>query len=262
MEYMQYLSDIPSQLMDKMTIGADNIPVFLAWIVAYTTGFLLYLFAGRVAKKQGAEPYPLWIHCYMISIDIIGTITFILLAFANDFFWFFCLQSVALPIWIFLEIKSVYAGIKDPEARQMEFGRLRKGPVSEKDALFYGVGIFLVSFCINMYGLSLIGGMANAAIWIIYPFTNYVYALWTWRFWDTRSVQTGTRKYNSVGLQIVIIAACFTSWCPYVSWYWAVTPFVHQPWFYMGGIAATCVAIYNLYRVVKLPEYRPTADEV
>lgn len=257
MDYMLYLADMPLQLMDKMQFREDNIPVFIAWLIAYTTGFLLYLYAWRVERTQKVTPYPLWIHCYMISIDIIGTITFVHLAFTYDFFWFFCLQSIALPIWICLEVRSIVRDIKSRDSRQVEFGRIFRNPVTQKEAILYCLGIFAVSFCLNMYGLSMLGGMDNAAIWIIYPFTNYVYAIFTWRYWGYRAVETGTREYNSLGLQIVILAACFTSWCPYISWYWSVTPFLHQPWFYIGGIAVTGVCIFNLVKCAKLPKYEP-----
>lgn len=70
-----------------------------------------------------------------------------------------------------------------------------------------------------------------------------------------------TRKFNSIGLQVVILAACFTSWCSYISWYWSVTPFLHQPWFYIGGIAVTAVCIFNLVKCARLPKYDPATDK-
>jgi hypothetical protein len=260
MEYMRYLNDIPEQLMDAMTWRTDNIHVFATWLVAWLTGFLLYTHAGKVAKRQGVEPYPIWIHCYMISIDLIGTITFVKLAFAHDFFWFFVVQSIALPIWMVMEARFIYAGVKNRQARDMDWGTLAREQLSENKAWFYALGTFVVSFFVNMYALSMIGGMGNAAIWIIYPFTNYVYALWTWRFWDSRSAETGTRQYNSVGLQVVITAACTVPWLPGLSWYWAVSQYFHQPWYILGGLAVTCVSGYNLYRCIKLPRYEVSSE--
>ena len=258
--YMAYLADMPGQLMEKMWFSVDNIHVFVAWIIGYIVGYMLYTHASRVGKEQGVAPYPLWIHCYMITIDIIGTITFVYLAITNDFYWFFCVQSIALPIWIYMEFQSIKSGIKNAEERQFEFGKLVKGPVTERDALKYCLGIFFASAGVNLLALSMIGGFNNAAVWMIYPFTNYVYAIWTWRFWDARYAENGMCKYNSVGLQWVITICCITSWCPILSWWWEVSPFFHNPYFIIGGIVCTLVSCYNLYRAYQMPKYDPAKD--
>lgn len=258
--YMEYLNDIPQQLMDKMWFEVENIPVFFTWIVAYITGFLLYTYAGKVTKEQGVQPYPLWIHCYMFSIDTIGVLTYLYLALTHHFYWYFDLQVIALAMWLMMEAKCISAGIKDKDEREFEFGRYRKGGVSEKQAKLYCIGIFAIGFVLNMWCLSMMGGMANCAIWIIYPFTNYVYAIFTWRFWDDRAAQFGNKKHNSIGLQIVVVLTCLVSWCPGLSWYWAVSPFFHQPWYLICGIGCTLVAVYNLTRVRKLPNYVPEVE--
>lgn len=253
--YMQYLNDMPQQLVDKMTPSVENIPVFIALVISMTVGYMLYTYAGKVAKEQGVEPYPIWIHCYILSIDIIGTITFWYLAATHGFFWYFDLMGVALPIWIVMEVKSIKAGIQNERARNMEWGKLRQGGVTEKDALLFAFGIFFVSFCLNMWALSMLGGMSNAAIWIIYAWTNYVYTIWNWRFWEERAAETGMRAYNSLGLQVVVFLATFVSWCPGLSMFWAVSPFFHTPWFLLGGFGVSVIGIYNIYRCRKYPPF-------
>lgn len=258
---MEYLADMPSQLQAAMTPSVENIPAFAAWILAYITGYLLYTYAGKVTKEQGVQPYPLWIHCYMFSIDLIGTITFWYLAATHDFFWYFCVQGVALPLWMLMEAKSIYEGVKNAEERGFEFGGLFKNrAVTEKGAWTYCIGIFAIGFFLNMYALAMLGGMENAAIWIIYPFTNYVYAIFTWRFWESRAAENGNRKHNSVGLQVVITVTCFVSWCPGISWYWVVSPYFHQLWYILPGLAITLFSAYNLYRCHKLPKYVPEPE--
>ncbi len=253
--YMQYLQNMPQQFMDRMWPCPENIDSFIAWIVALIPGYLIYTYAGRVAKEKHVSPYPLWIHCYMMSIDTIGVITFAYLAFTYNFYWFFCLQCVLLAIWLRMEFKSIQAGLNNRDELQQEFGALRKGSITRKEAIPYCIGIYVVGFMLNAWGMSLFGGFANMGIWIIYAFTNYVYAIFTWRFWDARAAQVGVRKYNSVGLAAVLVFTMFISWCPFISWYWVVSPFFHQPWFYLVGIAATAVAVYNLIRVRKLPDW-------
>ena len=259
--YMQWLDDMPGQLANGMWFDLANIHIFIAWIIGYIVGYMLYTQAFKVGKEQGVVPYPMWLHCYMMSIDLIGTITFWYLAFTHDFYWFFCLQGIALPIWLWMEIKSIRAGLDNPDERNNEFGRLRPGgKISREDARFYCIGIFVCSFFLNMWAFSFAGGMENAVVWMIYPFTNYVYAIWCWRFWDTRAAENGNSKYNSVGLQWVITICCITSWVPGLSWWWNVSPFFHNPWFILVGIACTAVSVYNMMRVRKLPVYKMSED--
>lgn len=255
--YMAYLDDIPGQLMQKMTPSMENIPVFIAWIMAYFFGFLLYTEAMKVEKRQKLTVYPISVHAYMMTIDITGVITYALLAIKNHFFWYFDLQVVALAIWVLMEARSVISGVKDSRLRNMEWGKLAKGGISEKKAWMYVAGIWMAGFGLNWYLLSLIGGFSNCAIWIVYPFTSYVYAVFTWRFWDQRAAETGMRASNSIGIQVAVIGSCLVGWVPGLSWYWSVTPFYHQPWTIIGGAMVTVIAIYTFYKCAKLPKYDP-----
>ena len=45
-----------------------------------------------------------------------------------------------------------------------------------------------------------------------------------------------------------------------VHWYWVVSPFFHQPFFVLGGLGVTAVAVYNLWFCKQLPEYDATQD--
>ena len=259
--YLQYLFDMPQQFMDKMWFDVANIPVFIAWLIAWITGFLLYTYAGKVTKEQGVQPYPMWIHAYMFSIDTIGVITFAYLAITNSFYWFFVFQVIALSAWLYMEFQSIKNGLNDAEERDFEFGNLAAGGhISREQAKKYCIGIFFAGFAVNVYLLSMIGGFANMAIWIIYPWTNFVYVVFTWRFWHRRAAQFGNRKHNSIGLQVVILITTIVSWLPGISWYWVVSPFFHQPFYVLGGLGVTAVAVYNLWFCRQLPEYDATED--
>jgi hypothetical protein len=98
----------------------------------------------------------------------------------------------------------------------------------------------------------MIGGFGNAAIWIIYPFTNYAFAFWTWRHWAQQGVENGDRQGNSMFLLIVILVNNTIQWVPGLSWWLNVSPFFNQPWFYFCGVVASGVAAYNLYTYSKL----------
>ena len=87
-----------------------------------------------------------------------------------------------------------------------------------------------------------------------YAGSFYVFALWTWRFWSSRAAENNSRKYQSMALHIVIVVQITLMWVPGLSWYLALTPFLHTIWYYLGGMAMTALAVYNLLQYRKLPE--------
>jgi hypothetical protein len=120
MEYMDYLANMPQQIMDATAFVPENIKNFIALALCMTFGYLLYVWAVRLLIVEKVDPYPIWLHSWMITIDIIGTITFWKLAFTYDFFWLFLLFGIGLPIWVFMEAYCIYKGVKN--ARQEHFG--------------------------------------------------------------------------------------------------------------------------------------------
>ncbi len=262
-DYLDHLKDFPGQIMSAMSLSPDHALNIVAMFLCCTFGYLLYTVAGRIRKREDIDPYPVMLHCWMITIDTIGTITFWLLLSQHmsvedllNGAWVFLFFSIGLPIWIVMEAQSIHHDIKDATSRKLNFGNLVKNgeTVSEGQARFWCLGMVAVSFFVNMYALSMLGGFENCAIFIVWPFTNYVFALWTWRFWSARAAETGTRKYQSMALHIVIVIQITLMWVPGLSWYLALTPFLHTIWYYLGGIAMTALAVYNLYKCAQLPK--------
>lgn len=265
--YLDYLQGFPQQIMTNMSLTPDHIMNIVAMLLCCTFGYLLYTVAGEMRKTEDIDPYPVMLHCWMITIDGIGTITFwrllIMYHTPDELFngaWVFLFFAIGLPIWMYMEAQSIRHDVKQQTARQQNFGNLVKAgeQVSEAQARFWCLGMIAVSFFVNMYALSMLGGFENAAIFIVWPFTNYVFAIWTWRFWSARAAETGTRKYQSMKLHIVIVIQITLMWVPGVSWYLALTPFLHTVWYYLGGIAMTALAVYNLYKCKQLPERNET----
>lgn len=247
---MHYLLHMPEQLIKHMTFNQQNAGTIIAWVLCMTFGYLLYTQALKQIIREKVDPYPLFLHCWMITIDSIGTVTFWTLAVHYHFFWLFVLMGIGLPIWVLLEGYCIYYGVKNH--RQEEFGDLAKGKVSERQTAIWAIGMIALSFTVNMWVLSLVGGINNAAIFISYPFTNFVFTYWTWRTWTKRAI-SGTRYGNSMGLQWVILIQETLMWVPGLSWYLKVTPFFNEPWYYLIGIGATCLAAYNMYHLAQLP---------
>ena len=160
---------------------------------------------GRM--RENIDPYPVYLHCWMITIDCIGTIPFWMLLSQHlnvaDIVggaWVFVLFSCGLPVWVFMEAKSIIHDIKDETSRQIYFGgQVTPGTkASEAQARTWCLGMIAVSFFVNAYALSMLGGFSNCAIFLVWPFTNYVFALWTWRFWSSRAAENNSRKYQSM----------------------------------------------------------------
>ena len=267
--YMDYLQDFPMQIMQNMSFEKGHIMNIIAMCLCCTFGYLLYTVAGRVRKREDIDPYPVYLHCWMITMDSIGTITFWrLLAMYHTKeallggAWVFLFFSIGLPIWICMEARSIHHTIKSPTQRALNFGRLVKDgeELTENKARFWCYGTIAVSAFFNLYALSMLGGIANCAIFLAWPITNYVFALWTWRFWQTRAAELGTRKYQSMALHIVILIQISLMWIPGLSWYLALTPFLHTVWYYLGGIAMSALAAYNLYKCAKLPKRDETLE--
>lgn len=255
--YMDYLANVPEQVMEVMAFQPGSIiPIhpeaFVAMLLCMTFGFLLYIQALRIMFREKVDPYPLWLHCWMISIDSTGTIMSWQCAFEHDFFWLFVLFGLFLPVWVCMEAICIYNGVK--KHRQEEFGRLVKGEVTLKTAWIYTIGMIIVGLSVNLWAETLLGGFSNWSVFLIWPFTNYVFAYWTWRFWKEEAAKTGTRHRNSMGLQWIITIQITLMWVPNLSWYLFLTPYLNTPAYYFCGIVASALAIYNLVQCSKLPK--------
>lgn len=259
--YQDYLVNVPQQLIDGMTFSVENIPNFIPFILCMTFGYLLYTESGKVWKKEHIEVYPLYLHCWMITFDVIGTINAWYCVAVYGPFWLFILWGVCFPIWIVMEAQSIIRSCKTPEIRQQNFGRLSKEPISEKTAFAFAIAMVVICFFLNNWAFTLMGGYENFAYYLVIPFSNYVFAIWTWRWWTERAAENGTRKGNSMKLQIVILVQVTLMWVPGLSWYTAIIPGNRNIWFYLIGILVTALAAYNTYKCYKLPDHLKKADD-
>lgn len=94
--YMDFLKDVPGQVMEVMAFQPGTlIPVhpeaLIAMLLCMTFGYLLYVQALRIMVREKVDPYPIWLHCWMISIDFTGSIMSWQCAIEHDFFWVFVL---------------------------------------------------------------------------------------------------------------------------------------------------------------------------
>ena len=111
--YMDFLKDVPGQVMEVMAFQPGTlIPVhpeaLIAMLLCMTFGYLLYVQALRIMVREKVDPYPIWLHCWMISIDFTGSIMSWQCAIEHGFFWVFVLFGIGLPIWVCMEAICIY----------------------------------------------------------------------------------------------------------------------------------------------------------
>ncbi|MEZ7897743.1 MAG: hypothetical protein QMB98_02885, partial [Flaviflexus sp.] len=183
------------------------------------------------------SPYPIWMHCWYWSVDVVGTIVFWRLAFEYDFFWVFTAFGIALPIWVGLETWSLINGVRDE--REEQFQRFYSHPVTSKDA-WIRVGTMLALFLgLNTWIFYLLGGIANAAPFFFYPLTNFILSTGPAMLWAERGAK-GTREGNSVGLQILILAQVTVTWMPPgLGWWTSVSRYLVDR-FRLAGVDWDC----------------------
>lgn len=258
---LAFMPNFPQYLMEQMTLTPDHIGNFVAMVLCFTFGFLLYVYAIICMIRERsvkADPYPLFLHCWMITFDMLGTVQFTAL-FMQYHHWVFFLFMGCLPIWVVLEIVCIYRAVK--YNRQDAFGDIFKDEeVPASKAWFYTIAMIVLSMAVNLWVCTLLGGIENCSYFFIIPFSNYVFALWTWRYWDRQAVKFGNRSNNAMGLQLIIVIQITLMWCPYLSWYTAVVPAFNTPYYYICGILCSAVAVYNFYKCAKLPK-KPTLPD-
>lgn len=260
---IDYLANLPEQVMSAMSFSPDHIMNYVALLLCMTFGYLLYTVAGEIRKRENIDPYPVYLHCWMITFDTLSAISSWCLLYQYHTpeqlaggAWVFLLFSLGLPVWVFMEAKSILHTIKDEKQRSLNFRHLVPAgqKPTEKQARFWCLGTVAVCAALNLFIMSLLGGFGNFFWIFMVPFSNYVFAIWTWRFWTTRAAELGTRMYQSMKLHIVITVQITLMWVPGVSWYVALSPAFHSIWFYLCGAVMTGVAIYNTYKCSQLPK--------
>lgn len=255
--YMDFLKDVPGQVMEVMAFQPGTlIPVhpeaLIAMLLCMTFGYLLYVQALRIMVREKVDPYPIWLHCWMISIDFTGSIMSWQCAIEHDFFWVFVLFGIGLPIWVCMEAVCIYKSVKNH--RQEEFGSLVKGEVTLKQG-WSSPSAWSSSARASTSGprpfseASATGRSSSSG-----PSRTMCSPYWTWRFWREQGIKNGNRFRNSMGLQWIITIQITLMWVPGLSWYIQLTPYLNTPAYYFCGIVASALAVINLYYCYKLPK--------
>ncbi len=252
------INDVPGVIMEHMTPSVENIPVFIMMAVNIILGFMLYTNVAGVQKRDGKDPYPLFLHCVLIVWDTLCTIMMWILAFRYDFFWLWTLFGILEPIWVWGEVKSIQAHIKTD--REEELGRfVHGGNITEKQAWGYVAIMITVAAAFWLSISFILGGFFNASLCVTWPWTNFLFPWLCWEHWHSRAARTGTQLGNSMKVQLTIFIQITISWLP-GTWFVLMMPFLQNPVFYLVGFASSALALANLLKVRKLPLPEPKVE--
>lgn len=227
--------------------------------VAFGFGYWVYIWAIRILIREKRSPYPNWMHTFYLACDMTGTVFWFLLAREHDWFWFFTASSVAMFVWVLCEIWCLYMAVR--WERQEIYGDLYVQPVTPRQAttrIVAEVVVFLTVVNLTNY---FFGGLADAAMFKWYVWTNLLVALGPAMYW----ARNRDRRISPVGLMVMVLASIIATYLPAGFGMWTTaSPYFDTPWFYAAGLVTTAVAVHNLVKARTYPavERVPVAGDV
>jgi len=187
-------------------------------------------------------------HTFYLACEVTGTVFWFLLAKQHHWFWFFAACSVAMAVWVFCELWSLYMAVV--HERQEIWGHLHDGPVTAKQAICRIGAQTAWFFCVVNLTNYFMGGLGDAAMFKWYVWTNLIVAVGPTYLWAARRSRYGT----SMGLAIMVLLSIVATYLPRGWGMWTTaSSYFDTLWFYLAGVAATGYAIYNLRMVNGFP---------
>lgn len=246
-------------LLDIINGLSISNPRFLAVLIpvmiAQMFGFGVYIYAILIQKREHTSCYPPYIHTFFLAMDAFGAVYWTDLAIHYDHFWFFIFYAVALAVWCFLEVWSLYGAIKFD--RKEFWGKYYDGDPTVKQAtmrcaaqtLFFLVTIILYSY--------FMGAGDDASMIKFYVWSIMIPAFFPGYLWAQRR----TRKGTSMGLAIFILLSDVAAFAPFGLGMWtALSSYFNTPIFYITGVVTICFAIYQIRLVKSFPPKEKPAD--
>lgn len=230
---------------ELMLSYTDNPRLLIISVIAFSIGYIEYIYSFRLVLRENSAPFPLWMHTFYFAHDLTAAIVFFNLAEQHSFFWFFSGASVALLIWNGFEIFNLYMAVK--VERIAIWGRSYGVDVTAKQALSaILMQIVIMLMIVNLGRLF----MHDETMFKWFCLTNIIMAVAPGYLWAERRSRQGA----SVGLAIVIFIGTVNTFLPpgYGMWTTALSYF-DQPWFYACGVVASLVALRNVLLLLSFP---------
>ena len=110
--FASYPQGVELQLSDfTYSLSSEN-PAFgmalFATLFTFFLGFMVYVYSVILVNREGAGPYPVWMHTFYCAADFMGVWVFLSAYDAVGGFWFFMLGAVGEAVWVGVEIYCLY----------------------------------------------------------------------------------------------------------------------------------------------------------
>ena len=246
--FATYPNGVDVTLQDFVySLSPDN-PAFgmtlFATLFTFFLGFMVYVYSVLLVNREGAGPYPVWMHTFYCAADFMGIWVFLNAYIAVGGFWFFMLGCVGEAVWVGVEIYCLY---KTVTVERFEMW----GPDCTA-----GHAIFVICAQILIFFVSLnflrceLGDVSMFKFWI---FTQVIIVCAPGLFWRERD----TRMGSCWQLVITLVLVCIMSFNPMGNMWSLISPYFapeNNPWYYVMGAGVLAFAIYDVVVYAKLPK--------
>ena len=246
--FASYPNGVNVQLQDFVYSLSTQNPNFsitlFATLFTFFLGFMVYVYSVLLVNREGAGPYPVWMHTFYCAADFMGIWVFLSAYDAVGGFWFFMLGAVGEAVWVGVEIYCLYKTVT------VERFEMWGKDCTVKHAIFVICAQILIFFVsLNFLRVEL-GDVSMFKFWI---FTQVIIVCAPGLFWKER----GTRIGSCWQLVATLVLVCVMSFNPFGNMWSLISPYFlpeNNPWFYIMGLGVLAFAIYDVYVYSKLPK--------
>lgn len=246
--FASYPQGVELQLSDftySLSLANPHFGVTLATtLLTFFFGFMVYVYSVLLVNREGAGPYPVWMHTFYCAADFMGIWVFLSAFDAVGGFWFFMLGAVGEAAWVGVEVYCLYKTVTVERKQMWGEGATVRHAVC---VILAEVLIFFVS--LNFLRVEL-GDVSMFKFWI---FTQVIIVCAPGLFWRER----GTRIGACWQLAIVLVCVAVLSFNPLGNMWSLISPYFlpeNNPWFYVMGAGVLCFAVYDVVIYARLPK--------
>jgi len=234
------------------TIAIDQIAAFTnnpaqmfpAAIVAIAVGYIYYVYAFRIARREKVSTVPVWLHAFFLADDSTAAVVFFNAARNHDWFWFYILFAVGMLVWVGFEIYCIWFALKH---ERLTLTGDRVPPLSMKQGWAYAGALYLVSLCVVNLVRTWTG---DEVMMIMFTVCNILAVTVPPIYW----LKSPTREGASMGMAINMILIAFTNFLPPgFGWWTTASAYFDHPVWYVSGVVITGYAIAAAVMLSKKP---------
>jgi hypothetical protein len=227
-------------------VNLSNYQVLAAAGISFAVGYTQYIYNALLLHHEKTSPFPLWMHTFYLAHDATWAIKFYLAAPAYDWHWFLLGTSVALCIWVCLEMHSLYKAIT--VERQSVFGPLfpKSKEVTMKQAIIYIVQQVAMMCALLQIGVAIMGEgcflqwAAITNLWMVMGLTPFI-------------MSRGSRKGFSCVNAIATVVGTAATFAPQGFFVQILPEVFDKMGWYVAGLIMTWFSIWNVILLLGYP---------